>query len=217
MFDLDDIDAAFEELDARYLAGEGAAHAHTWSVIANANAAFNRHEMPPTTPDWANIDHRRVIAFAPGDMAAYIRATWDVAPGIGNRIVDVHRLSDIGAVFTQTVHWTSQEGFDAEWRESALLTVEGDLINRIEVFDEADLDAALARFDELSRQTPRLENAASPGLRTFPGVLRGRRLGRRSRDTGRRLFHRRSPSRGKCRVFERSRCRDPALASPRRR
>ena len=34
MFDLDDIDAAFEELDARYLAGEAAAHAHTWSVIA---------------------------------------------------------------------------------------------------------------------------------------------------------------------------------------
>ena len=33
-FDPNDIDAAFEELDARYLAGEGAAHAHTWSVIA---------------------------------------------------------------------------------------------------------------------------------------------------------------------------------------
>ena len=33
-FDLDEIDAAFEELDARYLAGEAAAHAHTWSVIA---------------------------------------------------------------------------------------------------------------------------------------------------------------------------------------
>ena len=34
VFDLDDIEAAFEELDARYLAGEAAAHAHTWSVIA---------------------------------------------------------------------------------------------------------------------------------------------------------------------------------------
>ncbi len=50
-FDLDDIDAAFEELDARYLAGEAAAHAHTWSVIARAYAAFNRHELPATTPD----------------------------------------------------------------------------------------------------------------------------------------------------------------------
>ncbi len=38
-FDLDEIDAAFEELDARYLAGEAAAHAHTWSVIARVYAA----------------------------------------------------------------------------------------------------------------------------------------------------------------------------------
>src|SRR6185312_4096785 len=33
-FDLDDLDAAFEELDARYLAGDAAAHAHTWTAIA---------------------------------------------------------------------------------------------------------------------------------------------------------------------------------------
>ena len=58
VFDLDDIDAAFEELDARYLAGEAAAHAHTWSAIARAYAAINRHELPATTPDWVNIDHR---------------------------------------------------------------------------------------------------------------------------------------------------------------
>ena len=51
-FDLDDIDAAFEELDRRYLAGEAAAHAHTWSVIARTYAGFNRHELPATTQDW---------------------------------------------------------------------------------------------------------------------------------------------------------------------
>ena len=46
VFDPDDIDAAFAELDARYLAGEAAAHAHTWSVDAGAYAALNRHELP---------------------------------------------------------------------------------------------------------------------------------------------------------------------------
>ena len=55
-FDLDDIDAAFAELDARYLAGEAAAHAHIWSVIAQAYAAINRHELSATTPDW--VKHR---------------------------------------------------------------------------------------------------------------------------------------------------------------
>ena len=34
LFDVDDIDAAFEELDTRYLAGEAASHAHAWSAIA---------------------------------------------------------------------------------------------------------------------------------------------------------------------------------------
>ena len=71
MFDPDDLEAAFDELDARYLAGEAAAYSHTWSVIAEGYAAINRHELPPTTPDWVNIDHRRRAAFAPGDMLAY--------------------------------------------------------------------------------------------------------------------------------------------------
>ena len=73
----------------------------------------------------------------------------------------VHRLNDLGAVFTYVAHGTSQEGFDAEWRGINMMTVEGDLISRCEVFDEADLDAALARFEQLSRPAPRLENAAS--------------------------------------------------------
>ena len=80
MFDPDDLEAAFEELDARYLAGEAAAYADTWSVITGGYAALNRHELPPTTPDWVNIDHRRGSAFAPGELIAYVRAGWDLAP-----------------------------------------------------------------------------------------------------------------------------------------
>ena len=162
VFDLDDIDAAFAELDARYLAGEAAAHAHTWSVIARAYAAFNRRELPATTPDWVNIDHRRLReTIDAATRESYIRAAWDLTPDVSIYIEAVHRLSDLGAVVTHVTHGTSQEGFDAEWRMIDLLTVEGDLINRCELFDEADLDAALARFDELSRPAPRLENAAS--------------------------------------------------------
>ena len=97
---------------------------------------------------------------------------------ISTYVEAVHRLNDLGAVVTNAAHGTSQEGFDAEWRAIDLLTVEGDLINRCEVFDEADLDAALARFDELQPQTPRLENAASQVAERFHGALRGPRLGR---------------------------------------
>jgi DNA-binding SARP family transcriptional activator len=161
VFDPDDIDVALEELDTRYLAGEAADHAHTWSVITAAYAALIRHELPSTTPDWVNLDHRRGIGFAPGDMTAYIRAKWDLEHEVSNCIEGVHRLNDLGAVFTQVVRATTEEDFEAEWRVVELMTVQGDLINRAEFFDEADLDTALARFDELSPRAPRLENAAS--------------------------------------------------------
>ena len=44
---------------------------------------------------------------------------------------------------------------------------EGDLISRVELFDEVDLGAALAKFEELSRPVPRLENAASRSAKRF--------------------------------------------------
>src|SRR5271166_2141264 len=166
-FDVDDINAAFEELDARYLAGEAAAHAQTWSVIAEAFAALNRHERFATTPDWIHIDHRPLATFEAGNLAAYLSATWELTPDISMYIEAVHRLSDLGAVLTHAAYGTSREGFDAEWRMILLLTADSDLINRGEIFDETDLDAALARFEELHPQSRRLENAASQLVERF--------------------------------------------------
>ncbi|WP_081389561.1 BTAD domain-containing putative transcriptional regulator [Mycobacterium colombiense] len=155
VFDPHDHDAAFEELETRYLAGEAAAHAHTWSTLVRNFAAFNEHKLPLTTPDWINLDHRRGRAFSPGELVPYIHATWQLTPQAKIYVVAVHRLSNLGAVVTQSTHGTSPDGFDAEWLEVTLVTVDGDLINRIEVFDEADLDAALARFEELRPEAPR--------------------------------------------------------------
>ncbi len=151
MFDPDDIDAAFAELDARYLAGEAAAHAHTWSVVAGVYSAFNRHELPATTPDWVSIDHRSLLTIEPGDMAAFIRAVVDQLPNLDIRMEAVHRLTEVGAVVTHAAHGISPEGLDAEWRILFIFIVEGDLISRFEMFDETELEAALARFDDLSR------------------------------------------------------------------
>jgi hypothetical protein len=54
-------------------------------------------------------------------------------------------------VATYSASGTSPEGLDVEWPMILLLVVEGDRINRCEVFDETDLGAALARFDELDQ------------------------------------------------------------------
>jgi hypothetical protein len=40
---------------------------------------------------------------------------------------------------TDAAYGTSHEGFKAEWRFVENLTVEGDLINRGETFDETDI------------------------------------------------------------------------------
>lgn len=159
-YDLEDFDAAIAELDARYVAGEAMAHARTWSVITGAYAALNRGEHPATTPDWVNIDHRRGISFAPGDVSASLN-NWLATPYLSNSIEAVHRLDDLGAVVTNVTHETSREGFEAEWRGISVLTIEGDLVDRLEIFDEADLVTAIARFDQLHPGTRRLQNKAS--------------------------------------------------------
>ncbi|KUI42021.1 hypothetical protein AU197_18030 [Mycobacterium sp. IS-1590] len=163
VFDVEDLDAAFTELDAQYGTREGAAHGRMWTVLANAIAAFNRRALPPTTPDWVNIDHRSGTSIAPGQLFPYVRTSWELAPDITNYIEAVHRLNDFGAVVTRVATGTSQEGFNAEWRVITLATFDGDLLSRVELFDETDLDAALARFEELNPPTPVLTNAATKG------------------------------------------------------
>ncbi len=128
VFDPDDIDAAIEELDARYLAGEAAPYAHTWSVITRFNAAFNRREIPPTT-DWVTIDHRRVITADTVICPHYIRAKF----GTSRQTSTSTSKPCIASASSErsspeTDDGTSQEGFDAEWRMISSLTVEGDQV-----------------------------------------------------------------------------------------
>ena len=122
-----------------------------WSFITNAYATLNRHELPPKTSDWATVDHRVRTTFAGDGLTAYLRAGWDLTPDIKMYIEAVPRLSDAGAVLIHSAYGSSREGFDAEWRMILLLTIGGDLVKHGELFDEADLDVALARFDELDR------------------------------------------------------------------
>ena len=114
-----------------------------------------------------SLDHRRGAAFAPGEGFEYIRAGWDLGQNLNIYTEIAHRLNDLGAVFTWAGHGTSHEGFEAEWRGVTLMTVDGEMVSRMEVFDEGDLDAALAKFEELSRPAPRLENTASQVTERF--------------------------------------------------
>ena len=90
-----------------------------------------------------------------------MRAGWEINRDVRPYVEVVHRLNNLGAVITHAAQLTSQEGFEAEWRSIDIMTTDGNLINRCELFDEADLDTALAKFEQLSTHQGRLKNAAS--------------------------------------------------------
>lgn len=165
-FDPDDITGAIAELDARYLAGEAAPYARTWSTIAGALVAHNRREVAAATPDAITLDHRRAVAFGPAEER-FPPGRMGLDQHLDLYVETVHRVTEVGAVFTWAGYGTSHDGFDAEWRAVDLMTVDGEMISRVEVFDESDLDEALERFDELTRPEPRLENGASRVVQQF--------------------------------------------------
>ena len=121
VFDLDDFDAAIAELDARYLAGEAAAHARTWSVIRAATPRSTGTSCQRRRRTGSTSTTDAETAFGPGDLIAYIRAGSDLDQDNKAYVEAVHRLTDLGAVVTYAAHETSQEGFDAEWRGIAVL------------------------------------------------------------------------------------------------
>ena len=92
---------------------------------------------------------------------------WDVTPAASVYVEAVHRLDELGAVATHVVQRTSREGFDAEWRGSRLARWKA-TDQPLEVFDEADLDVPLARFDELSSRTLLLRTPQPAPARARP-------------------------------------------------
>ena len=159
-FDVDDIDAAFEELDTRYLAGEAAAHSHTWSLVM---AGLCRNQSTRNSLRPRRTGRTLITAagqrFAPGDAIAYMRAAWDVAPDINIYIEAVHRLSNLGAVVTHAAHGTSKEGFEAEWREIDL----SDLRRRPA---QPLRTVRRGRHRRRAHKVRRTQTSRQPGLRT---------------------------------------------------
>jgi hypothetical protein len=89
------------------------------------------------------------VTVGAAELPAFIQALWDQTVDISIYVETVHRLSNLGVVVTHTARGVSHDDFDAKWRMVDLFTVEGDRINRLKLFDEADLGAALARFEEI--------------------------------------------------------------------
>jgi hypothetical protein len=145
MFQPEEQDAAYAELDARYLAGEAAPYAEAWREIVDGIDAVNRRDL-------SSLDEHSVIDHSPqwmptGTVSASIGLLVELVPDLVVRTIEVHRLDDHGAVMTVTCEGTSAEGLPVSWASVVVGTAgEGALT---ELFGEDQLDAALARFEEL--------------------------------------------------------------------
>jgi hypothetical protein len=159
LFEGDDLDAAFAELDARFAAGEGASF--DWaSQVANL-AAYDRRDwaafQASLAQDVRHVDHRPA-RFGEQDreqLLSAMRTLFDLVPDARVRLLAVPRLSAYGHVIVYERTGHDETGANVTWREASVSIMRDGRIQRIESFAIEDLPAALARFELLSQLDPR--------------------------------------------------------------
>jgi ketosteroid isomerase-like protein len=161
-FDLDDLDAAYAELDARYAAGEAAAHPSVPAAWRRFSEAFARRDWEAVAAGYSAdvvVHDHRLLGWEPIRGApAYVdslRTLVELAP-------DVQIRSDHIALNARGLFWVgrwsgTREGgpFDSPW----IVVSEHDAAGRVQRFDTYDLDqqaAARARFAELTAEPLRI-------------------------------------------------------------
>jgi ketosteroid isomerase-like protein len=162
VFDLDERDAAYAELDQRYEAGEGAAYSGVPSRYRTGIDAINRREWSAFgelyAPGFEQKDHR-VLGWGNtlSDVETWVRAQQalvELSPDARYR-VDHVRASD-RVLLSQTAQGGTREG--GAFENSMLLVGEWDEAGRVLRFDSYDLaqvDEAYARFEELCSRNAR--------------------------------------------------------------
>ena len=104
---------------------------------------------PSPAADYAIVDPPTTRTMR-GEPADNIRACLaELTPDLNMYVESVHRLSERAAVVTHAAHGTSQDGLRRPTGGCRRLDDRRRRGKRCELFDETDLDAALARFDEL--------------------------------------------------------------------
>lgn len=164
LFSDDRLDDAIATLDALFAATQPADIQATLELDARYGAVFSdpaaAREL--VTDDFRFVDHAEMTQreLTMDDWAALQTdpsARLDVSMSYLRRY---HRLEPGGWLGESIIGSTDAAGNEVE-RESLLLQTQRDgLVARIEVFPPDQLDAAIARFDELTTTRPRLWNAA---------------------------------------------------------
>ncbi|MCI0346656.1 MAG: hypothetical protein L0221_14630, partial [Chloroflexi bacterium] len=182
MFDPDDVDAAYAELDARYLAGEGAPYARTWEVslgILQAIAARDWERLAAGfAPGFVTEDHRPLglLGSLSGDAyVASVRALLELRPDARLRTRHALALDDRRSLTVQA--WEGDESEGAFESAAAMVMSYGvDGIRQWHAYSPDQLDAARACYENLGPKAPlpRIENAATRSWDRFMDAWKAR-------------------------------------------
>ena len=160
LLDLDDRDAAYAELDARYAAGEATAHPHGPRFVADYARCFAARDWSGfarvLAPDLVAESHRLTgwgTVHGPEALVATMRTQIELAPDTRMRMDHVRACAG-GALFTYAWQGTREGG---EFENLYVVVAEIDASGRprrIDVWEHEQLDQAVARFAALRGEAP---------------------------------------------------------------
>jgi hypothetical protein len=157
VFDPEDINGAISELNARWIASGEVAHPGSIEAVQQINEIVSRHDWDATSRHFAGasyINHRQLAQSGTStldDWLSSMRTIESLAPDFWVEFAEVLTGSAVGILGRMALKGTSTDGVAIEIPYVLLILLEGDRVTRFEAFDETDIDAALARFDELNR------------------------------------------------------------------
>ncbi len=157
IFDPDDLDDAFAELTARWIASGEVAYPELIEAVDRINATINRHDWDAVATyfDGADyVNHRQVAHAVDGtidDWLSSLQTTGSLVPNLRVELAEVLARSAIGIVGRMSLKGTSTDGAAIEIPFVVLILLHGERVTRLEAFDEDQRDLALARLQEFNR------------------------------------------------------------------
>ncbi len=155
--DADDLDAAYTELDAQYLASLPPDDAAVAQVTVDVIDTINQADWTRFAELLGGVDtvtDHRLLGLGNPPLAEWIDATRTLAelmPGDRRtRLAAVHELAAPVALCEIQGSGRDQNGTPVQFEQLTVGRIEGGRVLALDLFDTRDLDAARVRFRELS-------------------------------------------------------------------
>jgi hypothetical protein len=154
LFDSDDLEAAFEQLDELFIRDEAAGALNAWQVMQDVVRAHNEDDPELFAAQARDvetmIDHRR-LGWGELRDGQFQRTARTLVDQSAMRCLAVPRIAPNGLVAVLGTSGTAPFG-GGPWENDFVVVarIDGTTANHLEFFAPEQLDAAIARFDELT-------------------------------------------------------------------